>query len=122
MTHAIDPRFIRVARRWLCGATVACATAPMLLPFLGSGAIRPLALLPMLHCFAFWAVLFVGTRHTLAVGMRLRLAILRGNLGASDEAVRQYKASVRPIYALIFWPFLLTPFSWIVLIVVESGL
>ena len=117
MDAAINPRAENVARIWLWTATVVCPAAPILVPLLGAHSLRPIALLPMVNCVAVWAFLFFQARQAIAESMRLRLKILAGRSnGDISSEVRRLRAAVRPLYMLIFWPWLLIPLTWAVLV------
>jgi hypothetical protein len=120
MDKAIDPRAERAARRWLWAATAVFPLTPLLLPSLGSDSVRSIALLPMANCFAVWVFLSFKLRRTLSKSMAVRLDILAGRAdGDTAEAVREIKASLRPVYVLFLWPWLLIPLTWVVVAIMK---
>lgn len=122
MKSAIDSRVERALRRWLWAATALCVLAAALLPLLGSDWVRPVALLPMANCLAVWAFLSFRLRGTIAAVNALRLTLLAGRSGAAtDEAARELKAGLRPVYLLFLWPWLLILLTWGVVVVMKPA-
>jgi len=75
----------------------------------------------MANCAAVWATLLLNLRTTISRHMLLRYEIISGRSDCNtDDPVREIGASLRPLYVLFLWPFLLTPLSWAVLVVVMS--
>lgn len=113
----IDSGVLRWVRRWLWAATAACLIAPLLLPHLGEGWMRPIAMLPMANCLVVWIVLLFALRRPLGeLSVAKYLHASRSLDDSTASHARETSASLRPSYALFLWPFLLIPLSWIVLV------